>query len=261
MPSHAPSAPPHTHRCVYQLEEQLTWRICISSFCFSLTSCLAGSASKAYVFILPSHWILVRLSSSRPQSRSLFADEGKKIVKIQSNNNNILEKISPIHVLIPGSGLASGEWTESWVTGWAALAESSLPSAGWRQKAPLSGLPRRMNLLGPWAPHSLPLAVRAPMTLWRSAVLGMTTSCVFDMEGWSTMRMPSGKHWLEAGDLGLDTPDDAPDAAAGGSFCWKGNFLLLRIRGLLGLRLMVIRSVKKLLVSGVRQTDADITQH
>lgn len=40
------------------------------------------------------------------------------------------------------------------------------------------------------------------------------------------------------------------DSAAGASLCWKGNFLRLRISGLLGLRLMVVRSLEMLLGNG-----------
>ena len=167
-----------------------------------------------------------------------------------------------LHDLIPVSGLASGGLRiVSTFTGCpsALIVETPSTSAAVWQKDPLLQLPlslRRMNLLGPWAPHSLPLAVRAPMTLCRSAVLGMTTTWVSDMEGWFMMRIPSGKHRLTSGFVDSSEPDAANwlcvPAAVVASFCWKGSFLLLRIRGLLGLRLMVSGSLKsRLFFTGI----------
>lgn len=161
-----------------------------------------------------------------------------------------------VHVLIPVRGLTSRDCTASALTCWsvALLVEMPSSSKAGRQDGPLSrpALPlRRINLFGPWTPDSLPLTVRAPMTLCRSAVLGMTTTCVSDMEGWSRMRTPSGKPWLVTdpdGSLELGAPDWLCNSAlVGGSFCWKGNFLRLRIRGLRGLRLMVNKTLKKVL--------------
>ena len=116
-----------------------------------------------------------------------------------------------------------------------------------RDSTPSSRLPlplRRINLFGPWGPHSFPLAVRAPITLLRSAFLGMTTTWVSGMLGWSMIRIPSGKHWvLEEDTMSLLRSPSGSSRGTSCSFLWKGSFLLLRIKGLLGLCLILIISL------------------
>lgn len=61
------------------MQEQLTCVCKLESWFSLLDVCAAGSGSKVHVFILPSHWILVRLSSKGPHSRSLLTKKTRNI--------------------------------------------------------------------------------------------------------------------------------------------------------------------------------------
>ncbi len=126
--------------------------------------------------IFPSHWMLVRLLSSGKHSVSFFTDSTAKNISentfFRTSTSSVLAHPSP-------------------------FSRSSLGSVDRHPRGLLSSelvlLLSRMNLFRPWGPHSFPLAVRALMTLCRSAAFGITTTRVSGMVGWSIMRMPSGK--------------------------------------------------------------------
>lgn len=116
----------------------------------------------------------------------------------------------------------------------------------------------RMNLLGPLLPHSFPFAVNASMMLWISAFVGMATTCVLGIVGWSIIFIPAGNFcrpqsllslgcllcWSSCLCSCLGAFSSWPlfsslAAVLDSSFCGRVSFRLLRIKGLRGLVLII----------------------
>ncbi len=180
--------------------------------------------------IFPSHWMLVRLLSSGKHSVSFFTD-----ITAKNISENTFFRTSTSSVLAHPSPFS----------------RSSLGSVDRHPRGLLSSelvlLLSRMNLFRPWGPHSFPLAVRALMTLCRSAAFGITTTRVSGMVGWSIMRMPSGKQRVVDGvGVVLQRGPSTSSHPASDSLFWNGSFLLFRMMGLLGLSLIVCSQQKGL---------------
>lgn len=181
--------------------------------------------------IFPSHWMFVRLSSSGKHSVSFFTD-----IITKNISENISENFKTILRWYPHPSPFSRSFLGSVDKQPRVLLSSILV-------LPLS----RMNLFRPWGPHSFPLAVRALMTLCRSAAFGITTTWVSGMVGWSIIRMPSGKQRAVDGvGVVLQRGPSASSHPTSDSLFWNGSFLLFRMMGLLGLSLIVCSQQKSL---------------